>query len=510
MSIDCTKNSGIGRAVMEFVARFMIMHLTLRGMVTPSTAFQLFPTSLQLNRYYTSSCFEKKSLHHGSISTLKFAGLFITRENSGPDDVPHPNDIDDNDDQEDQWRNLLDGIHQPLNAKKNLQNTRVDPLMGYTYEDLNRYAETASSSGRKLSIDNFPRPTMDDDIGMDSDAIFLEPEAYLQLSCDSFHMNEPVSDGSDSYHDPYNIRFREPMQEYLEAISFMPSDNSISASKMDSTNDSSTIDDLWSMIGALQLRQNNSSIDDLSQDLHHQIFQNEGGFYNQSSVFLESLTNTSKATEANIERRGRNFRNRQQEAIAALNQQIVEMESLLLKQMKKPCSKRQRCCQCNSFLSDEELRKGDASIEATANAICRVCYMEELLTKSKRLDMERLSKRQPRARTALQPYRRSGNLSKNSKEVAFMRTYQNVSHGGNRDLHDRSSVDSDLQQLRSELASSQSINTSTLQNTTVDHIPVAETTMMSVSIHPWVEMIDPDTNEIFYWNEETEEMRLEL
>ena len=29
-------------------------------------------------------------------------------------------------------------------------------------------------------------------------------------------------------------------------------------------------------------------------------------------------------------------------------------------------------------------------------------------------------------------------------------------------------------------------------------------------IYPWVEVMDPDTEEIFYWNEETEEMRWEL
>jgi len=27
---------------------------------------------------------------------------------------------------------------------------------------------------------------------------------------------------------------------------------------------------------------------------------------------------------------------------------------------------------------------------------------------------------------------------------------------------------------------------------------------------PWLEVVDPDTKEVFYWNEETEEMRWEL
>ena len=32
----------------------------------------------------------------------------------------------------------------------------------------------------------------------------------------------------------------------------------------------------------------------------------------------------------------------------------------------------------------------------------------------------------------------------------------------------------------------------------------------NIIIYPWVEVMDPDTEEIFYWNEETEEMRWEL
>jgi hypothetical protein len=502
MSIEYPKNVAIRWLVVGFGVPFMmIMPLTW---TSPAMAFPcLRPSGTGRN-----------SLRPVTISRWQ-SKTSANDEKGGPDDGP----------EELEWRNLLDGVRQPLNAKP--PNARLDPLMGYTYDDLHRYAETTRD--RKLSMEHFPPGTIEEE-DLDSEAMFLDPEAYLQLSRDSFHLDDdPVSTGSNAYYMD-DIRFREPMQGYLEAISRSPSDGYVSDSPIDPMmKDSGTLDDVWSMIGALQQRQRNSSSAEWSKDLHHLIFQEEGGFYNQSSVFLESLTNSSKATEANIERRGRRFRNRQEEAIASLNQQIDEMEALLLKQQQSPKSKKQRCCRCNSFLSDEELRKGDAKTETVGNAMCRVCYMEQLLTESKRIEVDRLKNRQQQARTALQSYRRSENMREHPKNGAAVRTYQNVPYRGNNNVRSRTSVESNLPQSDTEDSSSHStinqaihpnvpsaggtdtaIHMSTMQNTTADRVSVAESPMLSESIHPWVEMIDPDTNEIFYWNEETEEMRLEL
>jgi hypothetical protein len=339
-------------------------------------------------------------------------------------------------------------------------------------------------------------------------------------------------------------------------------------------NDLASLDEVWTAISQLQqhgtnLNQNSIYNSDVAEELHRQVFENEIGFYNQSQIFLQSLTNTTKAIEANTERRGRYYRERQTQAIALLNQQIEEFEALLQQQQQQTYDNNiinnteevVRCSRCQCRMSDDEINHPSA--KNTEGPLCHVCNMEQLVSKSKRNDMYR-TQQQARAHAALYTYRHASAGSTNSNRtisnsIAYLKNssqpviYQNndaiTNYTSSNNVDSAIPIQGIVQPMPTEndnnlitppitKKSSNSWTTSASMNIErelsstkegIVHRPMSDSieefgmdddvsdddnddeyVTTTYSIYPWIEVIDPDTDEIFYWNEETGEMKWEL
>jgi hypothetical protein len=115
---------------------------------------------------------------------------------------------------------------------------------------------------------------------------------------------------------------------------------------------------------------------DHSEALHKQVFMEEQGFLNQSSVFLESLLDEGLSNDAWVQRHGSRLRTAQDEAMAQLDEQIFEIQQNLQRfaTQKDLC----RCSRCSSMLDKAEIRHN----EGVRRKICRACHADDLVRQS--------------------------------------------------------------------------------------------------------------------------------
>ena len=480
-----------------------------------------------------------------------------------------------------------------INHKKQ---QRYDPLMGYTLEDLESFAATASLS-------NHPKiPKYDTNMFLDqrttetdSDGIYLDPNEYIRSSQQDYVGIDdaiPFSDDNNESIRSSTTRatpilpmetdplYQQVIQGYVETIISEPNTNSRNnrpsqqlpvdnpnnfgyqryenkKSNIDMNNDMESLDELWTTITQLQSQQQQQQRQDdptLSEEIHRQIFENVTGFYNQSQIFLESLTNTTMAGKANVERRGRYYRTRQEQAIQSLNEQIEEFEAVLLSQQQEQSRSSNdsiQCTQCHCRLSQEEINN-PASKENNHEPICRICYMERLVSNSKRNDIDRIQQQRNinRAATTYTTYRPIGDIPINIRRYTTVKTPVNssvptgplpIAAVGVQKTNDSMSRPPETIILNHDLTLVTDQRYDATNSTDViayggnggelndddDDIPSSmlleeiqhtdtsanydnPSDNKNIIIYPWVEVMDPDTEEIFYWNEETEEMRWEL
>ena len=300
------------------------------------------------------------------------------------------------------------------------------------------------------------------------------------------------------------------------------------------------LDELWTTITQVQAQQRQHD-PAVSEEIHRQIFANEVGFYNQSQLFLESLTNTTMAGKANVERRGRFFRTRQEQAIQSLQQQIEEFEALLLSQQQMNATNDDvLCTQCQCRLSDDEINNPASIGGNNKERICRVCYMEQLVASSKRIDVDRIRPQYDSTRHAtytMNTGSQIGGIPINTRRYTTQKTTVDSEPtkqwsilNRNNSLPSRETINHESAKVSNEpyeLSNTTSVSTfdGNINDDSISYatIPLDELQQFDLSegsdnvsdnnqniIYPWIEVMDPDTEEIFYWNEETEEMRWEL
>jgi hypothetical protein len=466
------------------------------------------------------------------------------------------------------------------------QQQRYDPLMGYTLEDLESFAvsqqqrditaatDVAHHSKIPKYIDNSPSGSVPDEEG-----ILLDPNEYIQSSRRDYQntMDDTTSNRNNEFANDGNYRgavvdkstteqqsFTDPkysasIRGYLETLSYEPNTNSPSytdkATSVAKTttpkgtvvvgqphnDDTEALDELWAIISKLQSHDSSTTTTSdaaASEELHRQVFKNEIGFYNQSELFLQSLTNTTKAAEANVVRRGRYYRDRQQEAIQALNEQMDEFEAVFLLQQQQQQQQQQgnntnnstellvQCGQCRCRLSEEEIEYTASQTKNQTNEpICRVCHMEQLVSRNRyNNDITRYDEQSTRPARIYRPA--GGDVNNvNGRYVSPRNSIQrkvSVGIGGQQLSVPRTTMLNDpvqpslrvdtLEVIEEQDESVRDQSASDVNNILIDEgidmRPQAQHEMKS--IYPWVEVMDPDTEEIFYWNEETEEMRWEL
>jgi hypothetical protein len=131
-----------------------------------------------------------------------------------------------------------------------------------------------------------------------------------------------------------------------------------------------------------------------SEELHRLVFSNEKGFLKQSEVFRESLSADSdqeRKKEAETLRRGIEYRQRQEEAMAHILREMEEVEKTALSEEDAVKLSTQQnsdtsivlCSKCSCRLSPEEIAREKRRGRSHANQmICRLCQIEKMQVKN--------------------------------------------------------------------------------------------------------------------------------
>lgn len=409
-----------------------------------------------------------------------------------------------------------------------------DPLMGYSPEDLETYAEMLSSqqqqqqqqqspnNGSIPKFKNSDSEEIDDDYD-DDDALFLDPDLYIKsrdrLNPDgsirqSSNDNDNPIDGDDPLADAtIDEKHRAVLQKYLETVVEAP--DSIDCADADDkttpgrettrtnspTGDDATMDDLWKFLGERGLPTFDPAA---AEALHLQVFREEEGHLQQSEAFQASLLDSSAADQAATERRGREYRERQEAAVQELEEQIREFEETMLSKLQK--------------------RSGGDDNDATSGAAKHTVNP---------------SQHQPSPPSMMRPLPPSNNTiysnTSQSDSAGFLQQQrQTSSHKPHKQLpQQRRPVPlSSSLPPRPNIHRAAAIKQTTTQRPHVARPPFQQRTPYTAAItqppmgasqqpkatakenvlptSSWQEVEDPDTKEVFYWNEETGEMRWEL
>jgi hypothetical protein len=278
-------------------------------------------------------------------------------------------------------RELQQSMNDLFRVKRKAAPINQDPARGYSLTDLEDYFSQRKPGDRSPArpIPTINNTSLDESFPKDGgDGLYLDPDLYVKskewLNPDG-SLNLPVNDerlqqgqtGPDAY------------QRILRAI-VQPAPNSpdsFSASNGDIQN-MENMEDLWEALQQKSRKQSQSSTTPAaatSEELHRQVFAEEQGYLQQSQVFRESLTDASKAGEATALRHGQQFRQRQAEAIASLDQQIKEWEEGLESNFTQA---EQLCAKCQCILLNDEM-----PMVRKHKGLCQVCYGELLVAKSK-------------------------------------------------------------------------------------------------------------------------------
>ena len=284
-----------------------------------------------------------------------------------------------------------------------------------------------------------------------------------------------------------------------------------------STSDNNDDPDLSALLSAKPPRP-----DLVDEALHEQVISNEQGFLKSSEAFSKFLgpDGDQFATEARSNRRAKynEERNRKQQGL--LERGLKELEASFMEPSTsmKQSTPKQACRKCGCALAPSEV----------SHSICTICYCDELEESS---DMQFLNEipqsYNPRGnsnhwddRAGRQNYR----YGTNAALLTGARGQPSSGRGPTAKLPVRPSKDSTehadmvaLQQevkkykRQCELAEQEIIRLRELVADLQDQLIGANEKMADESlVGPWTKVIDPDSGEEFYWNEETEEMKWEM
>jgi hypothetical protein len=260
-----------------------------------------------------------------------------------------------------------------------------DPAGGYTLTDLEDYfsQRTPGSKSPARPIPKLNASLEESFPAEGSDGMYLDPDLYVKSSQ---WLN---ADGSLNFPDDEERlkpgQTGPDYQRILKAI-VQPAPNS-----PDSVGPGGGIQNMEDVWQALQQQastttNNPDQTTATSEELHRQVFAEEQGYLQQSQIFREALTDSTKAAEAATLRHGQQFRQRQAEAIASLDEQIKEWEE----GWEENYTHAQHCSKCECILAHDEIE-----MSRKHQGLCQVCYGEVLVAKSKRKDSPSPVPRQP-------------------------------------------------------------------------------------------------------------------
>ena len=280
----------------------------------------------------------------------------------------------------------------------------------------------------------------------------------------------------------------------LEANDNAPLMNTDSSGRQGNYNEPSNVDyenwnDIWA---AIQEQKTKPYNENTAEELHQEVFANEQGYLNQSEVFRKGLTDPELAAQATAKRRSANFRARQTKAMEELNRQLEEFEEefepLLLTREQEQTLK--RCCRCGCKLvsDDYDIKPQLWMLRQNLTTLCGTCY--NILVNT---PYDSLEKRVASSQSSL-----------SSEEETSPETSQTLT----------SSI-SNYPGMREEAPAGDSLQFGANQTVSRPSPSNSEESEISNSIEEatsssWTEVVDPDSGETFYWNEETDEVRWDI
>ena len=267
-----------------------------------------------------------------------------------------------------------------------------------------------------------------------------------------------------------------------------------------SDDDDENWDDIWASIQQQTTKPFNAS---QSEELHRQVFENEQGYLNQSPAFRKGLTDPTIAAEATAERRSASFRARQAKAMEQLNRQLEEFEPVLMEtaqqrrrdqqsQHKNTCSR----CRCRLKDRDYDIVPQLWMQRQNLTGLCEVCYTA-------------LAKAPPDLwKTKQKP---SGPTTATESPSAVSRKGAKVDDRG---LVQRQASSNSIIINSAPSTGSNSNNSGAPTSRKTSSSPTVSNPRPSNKLrarndggNPWIEVEDPNTGEIFYVNQETNEAR---
>ena len=293
------------------------------------------------------------------------------------------------------------------------------------------------------------------------------------------------------------------MQNYLEMVVTNQAPEAYD-SVSDSATSASTVEDLRTF-----LRQHGVPTYDpvAAETLHQQVFVEEEGHLQQSEAFRASLIDSTAAQQVAAERRGRNYRERQEEVIRELDQQIREFEATTLpKLLPSPPSlsdvDRARQYPQSSNLDGDgayyaEQPAWQPSSTSSSSFPSRMKYSRSEAN-SQSVNAAAVSSSLQQQQQQQQQQQRQRWHTHTSVPSSAMQANRTMPPAVPQQRSDSGSV-----QQRIVTSSNNGSNTNKTEKPTAtlaaSHTPQGR--------GPWRAVEDPDTNDVFYWNEETEEMR---
>ena len=311
---------------------------------------------------------------------------------------------------------------------------------------------------------------VDDD---EDDGFFLAPDLYERsrdlMSADG-SLDLGLSAAESGAIDKNSPQDMKAILEGLLASSILEEETGVSDlhpynSNGNNNNDNNEEDD-WDQVWAAIQKEKSKPFDaSRSEELHKQVFEDEQGFLEQSQSFRDGLTDPEVAKSATQERRSAKYRQRQAKAQAQLEQNMMEFEKVLKEQPADIVHGPETCSRCRCKLSESDY---DNNIlpqlwmkQQNLTSLCESCYMVLLKTS------QNMEKRLPRKDAPSVPKSNTNDSRPTSSSMA----------------------------------------TSSAPRVPARDAKEEEDTEISSS---WEEVEDPDSGEVFYWNEETDEVRWEI
>ena len=370
-------------------------------------------------------------------------------------------------DSDDEWGelSLVEGAAESRNNPLSKQPATPAPNRdAVTDATTTPFASASPSSSPSTPID-----------GEEDDGFFLAPDMY-ERSRDLLNVDGSLDLGPE--------QSPEEMKAILEGLLAATSESSTQVLELEGYNIGSTanIDDeedwdqVWAAIQKEKAKPFNAK---QSEDLHKQVFENEQGFLEQSQSFRKGLTDPQIAREATAERRSAKYRQRQAKAQDQLERNMNEFEKVLLERQRpgaRTCSR----CQCRLSDRDYDIAPQLWMKQRNLTSLCESCYINLLDTSR---NMQKRLPGKVATRTTSRPTSASS-IASNSQASSTRPTS---------DLPTPSKPNADVTQAGND------------DQTEEDFLE--ENSEASSS---WEEVVDPDTGEIFYWNEETDEVRWEI